>query len=300
MFERYTDAARRAIFFARDEAGHAGSPFIAPEHLLLGLFRTDATLAADMLGTAESADSIRGKIVASYTPGEPLPDHVGMRVNPAGARALGFAAEEADQLGHKNITPGHLILGLLREEDCLAAQLLRSNGLSLADARTRVRDEPTPPPQKISLAGLRDRFTEATRNAIRFAQDAASLSGRHAIAPEHLLLGLLEADTELGRHLFGTAGAVDSIRNKIIPPGTPGERVPSLGPLPLDLSSAHALRFAAEEADQLGHKNINTGHLFLGLLREEDCLAAQLLNANGLTLARARAILRGDSAPPNA
>ncbi len=300
MFERYTETARRAIFFARDEAGRTGSPFIAPEHLLIGLFRADATLAADMLGTAESTESVRGKVVASYAPGEPLPDHVDLPVDPACVRALGFAAEEADQLGHKNITPGHVFLGLLREEDCLAAELLRGSGLSLADARTRVRDEPAPPPQKVSLAGFRDRFTEATRRAIRFAHDAAILSGGHGIAPEHLLLGLLEADAELGRHLPGAAVAGHSIRNKIIPPGTPGERAPSLGLLPLDLSTAHAVRFAAEEADQLGTNDITPSHVILGILREEDCLAAQLLNANGLTLARARAIVRGDSTLPPA
>jgi ATP-dependent Clp protease ATP-binding subunit ClpA len=300
MIERYTEAARRAIFFARDEAGQAGSPFIAPEHLLLGLFRADRDLAPHVLGTVEAADSIRSEIVASYTPGERLPDNIGMPVSPVCAHALLSAAEEADQLGHKNITPGHLILGLLREEGCLAAQLLRSSGLSLAGARAKARDELDAPAPKITLAGLLDRFTEPTRHSIRLAQDAAGRSGSHSIAPEHLLLGLFEADIELARRMLGTAETADSIRNKIIPPGTPAEPSPAKFHLPLDQPCAQALWFAAEEADQLGHKNITPGHLILGLLREETCLAAQLLTTMGLTLPRARAIVQGDFMPPPA
>jgi ATP-dependent Clp protease ATP-binding subunit ClpC len=68
MFEEYTPAARKAIFFARSEASQFGSSYIQAEHLLLGILREDTPLAIRLLGTAEKVNSMRQRIEESIPP----------------------------------------------------------------------------------------------------------------------------------------------------------------------------------------------------------------------------------------
>ena len=72
MFERYTEKARRVIFFARYEASQYGSPYIETEHLLLGLLREDRALAKKFLGEVNSEEGIRAEIEKHITPRERL------------------------------------------------------------------------------------------------------------------------------------------------------------------------------------------------------------------------------------
>ncbi len=70
MFERYTDEARRTVFFAPFEASQFGTPYIGLEHLLLGLSRADRPLVLRMLGTLEAVESVRQKIAESLPAGQ--------------------------------------------------------------------------------------------------------------------------------------------------------------------------------------------------------------------------------------
>src|SRR5215472_2359570 len=116
MFERYTENARRAIFFARFEASQFGSPFINTEHLLLGLFRQDNTLANQLLRSRGAIESMRSKIDAHMPIREKVSTSVDLPLSHDCKRALACAAEEAQRLNHAQITLPHLLLGLLLEE----------------------------------------------------------------------------------------------------------------------------------------------------------------------------------------
>lgn len=135
MFERYTEKARRVIFFARYEATQYGSKFIDTEHLLLGLLREDHGLAILFLGKSESRESIRKEIEARMTPGKPISTSVEVPLSQACHRILKHAATEADQLGDSHIGTEHLLMGIVREEGCLAAQLLKKRGLDLSQVQ---------------------------------------------------------------------------------------------------------------------------------------------------------------------
>lgn len=138
MFERYTERARRAIFFARYEASQFGSKTIETEHLLLGLLRAEKELSISLLRSSESFESIRAEIERSTLVGERVPTSVDLPLSNESKRVLAFAAEEGEKLGHKYIETGHLLLGLLREEKCFAAKLLHDRKLSLERARAEV------------------------------------------------------------------------------------------------------------------------------------------------------------------
>ena len=135
MFERYTEKARRVIFFARYEASQFGSPYIETEHLLLGLLREDKALTSRFLRSHASVESIRGQIDGHTVIREKVSTSVDLPLSNESKRVLAYAAEEEERLQNKHIGTEHLLLGLLREKDAFAAQLLNSQGLSLDRAR---------------------------------------------------------------------------------------------------------------------------------------------------------------------
>ena len=138
MFERYTEKARRVIFFARYEASHFGSPYIETEHLLLGLLREDKGIAVQFIPKL-SAESIRRQIDSATLMREQISTSVDLPLSNECKRILAYAAEEAERLNHRHIGTEHLFLGLLREERSFAARLLNEHGVRLESVRAGIR-----------------------------------------------------------------------------------------------------------------------------------------------------------------
>src|ERR1700723_1531162 len=171
MFERYTEKARRVIFFARYEASQFGSPYIETEHLLLGLLREDKALTNRFLRSHASVESIRKQIEAHTTIREKVSTSVDLPLSNECKRVLAYAAEEAERLGHKHIGTEHLLLGLLREEKCFAAEILQERGLKLAQIRdelARVTQEKAPAQQRQRESSL---LAEFSRDLTQAAMD---------------------------------------------------------------------------------------------------------------------------------
>src|SRR5437763_773530 len=142
MFERYTEKARRVIFFARYEATQFGSPYIETEHLLLGLLREDKALTNRFLRSHSSIESIRKQIEGRTTIREKVSTSVDLPLSQECKRVLAYAAEEAERLSHKHIGTEHLLLGLLREEKSFAAEILQERGLRLSTIREELGKTP--------------------------------------------------------------------------------------------------------------------------------------------------------------
>ena len=138
MFERYNEKARRTIFFARYEASQFDSPEIQSEHLLLGLLREGRSALNSILGLQNREDEMRAAIIASSKPQGKKLTSVDLKLNNDCKRILAYGAEEAMRLSQKHIGIEHLLLGILREEACLAARILGEQGLSLKKARMLV------------------------------------------------------------------------------------------------------------------------------------------------------------------
>jgi ATP-dependent Clp protease ATP-binding subunit ClpC len=139
-WQRFTERARRVVFFAQEEAARLGENWVGTEHLLLGLVRESDSVAsrilAEKLGVA--LDRIRSEIVKQVTPG---PGNLGrdMQLTPRTKCVIDLANEEANALKNDYIGTEHLLLGLLREEEGLAAQVLRKLGADMENARAAVR-----------------------------------------------------------------------------------------------------------------------------------------------------------------
>jgi ATP-dependent Clp protease ATP-binding subunit ClpC len=155
MFERYTERARRVIFFARYEASQFGSTTIETEHLLLGLIREDKNLTTRFLRNSSSIENIRKEIEGRTTIREKVSTSIDLPLSNECKRILAFAAEEAERLNHRHIGTEHLLLGILREEKCVAAEILHERGLrlnaireelarSVVDRQTLIKPKETP------------------------------------------------------------------------------------------------------------------------------------------------------------
>ena len=140
MFERFTEKARRVIFFARYEAAQFGSPHIETEHLLLGVLREDKALANRFIG--KSSWDIRKEIEANTTVREKTSTSVDLPLSNESKQVLKFSAEEADRLTSKHIGTEHLLLGLLREKKCYGAKLLGARNVKLDVVREQLQQSP--------------------------------------------------------------------------------------------------------------------------------------------------------------
>jgi len=142
MFERYTEPARRVIFYSRYMAAQTGSAKIEAEHLLLGLLRADMVLAQRFLGSPWAAEQVWQEVEHEKPVRPPIPTGVDLKLSPEGKHVLRLAAEEANQFSSKKIRTEHLLLGLLREEGCFAAELLNRHGVDLASTREELSRNP--------------------------------------------------------------------------------------------------------------------------------------------------------------
>jgi ATP-dependent Clp protease ATP-binding subunit ClpC len=136
MFERYTEKARRVIFFARYEANQFGASQIEAEHVLLGLLREDKNLTHRFFHRSHAnVESIRKEIEGRAVWRDRLREQVDIPLSGEAKRVLAYAAEESERLGNRHIGTEHLLLGLMREENSTAAEILYERGLRLSDIR---------------------------------------------------------------------------------------------------------------------------------------------------------------------
>jgi Clp amino terminal domain, pathogenicity island component len=142
MFERYTEKARRVIFFARYEASKYGSPCIETEHLLLGLLREDHMLARWFPGESDIKAGICTEIEGYITRRKSFPTSVEVPLTEECKKVLNLAAKEADRLGHRHVGTEHVLLALFMVEGSLAAELLRKRGLKPEAIREQLAQTP--------------------------------------------------------------------------------------------------------------------------------------------------------------
>ncbi len=136
MFERFTETARRALFFSRYETTELGGDAIEPEHLLLGLVRTDRGPLPRVFALANmSYSQVRAEIQSRWGERQHPAQRVEIPFSGQTKRILQYTAEEADRADHKQIDTGHLLLGVLREEHSFATEMLNRHGISLRQAR---------------------------------------------------------------------------------------------------------------------------------------------------------------------
>ncbi|HLF43105.1 MAG TPA: Clp protease N-terminal domain-containing protein, partial [Acidimicrobiia bacterium] len=214
MFERFTDRARRVVVLAQEEARHLNHNYIGTEHILLGLLNEGEGIAAQAL---ESLDidlaSVRDEVVKIIGQGQQSPSgHIPF--TPRAKKVLELSLREALQLGHNYIGTEHILLGLLREEEGLAARVLESLDITVEEVRAQVA----------RIVGQGDEvttgqipFTPRAKKVLELALREALSLGHNYIGTEHILLGLVrENEGVAARILLDFDADSEKIRNEII------------------------------------------------------------------------------------
>ena len=138
MWQRFTERARKVVFYAQEEAQKFGEGYVSTEHLLLGLVRESDSVAArvlDKLGV--SLNRVRAEVEKQLPRGDARPNQ-DMTLTPRAKRVIDLAYDEARNLNNNYIGTEHLLLGLIREGDGLAGRVLAKLGVELEKARREV------------------------------------------------------------------------------------------------------------------------------------------------------------------
>jgi len=138
MWQRFTERARKVVFFAQEEAQKFGEGYVSTEHLLLGLVRESDSVAARVLEKLSvSLSRIRQEVEKQLPRGDARPSQ-DMTLTPRAKRVIDLAYDEARNLNNNYIGTEHLLLGLIREGDGLAGRVLAKLGVELDRARREV------------------------------------------------------------------------------------------------------------------------------------------------------------------
>jgi hypothetical protein len=182
VFERFTEGARRSIFFGRHEASAAGSKWIGPAHLVLGILREEPGIA----GRIPDLDGLRAELMPD-PPSPPVSTSVDMPMSSGSRRALEIGAEYAGQSGHRLITALHLLLGLV-DADQKVGEALGRRGFSGQAIQAELIAKPVeqagePEADRAALHALIERLPDS------FLPQAAAMLNtmhgpvRHAVQP---------------------------------------------------------------------------------------------------------------------
>jgi len=221
MFERYTERARRVIFFARYEASQLGSNSIETEHLLLGLIREGKGLTSRIFSKSHlSMESIRKEIEGRALYRDKVSTSVDIPLSPESKRVLSFAAEEAERMLHNYIGTEHVLLGLMREEKSVANGILSEKGMRLSAVREEI----------VQLLNEKANVGKAKETPLlsEFSRDLTEAAARGALDPlvgrEEELARIIQVlcrrtrnnPVLIGEPGVGKTALVEGLANKIV------------------------------------------------------------------------------------
>jgi ATP-dependent Clp protease ATP-binding subunit ClpA len=318
-FDRFTERARELLSLAQEEAQRLNHNYIGTEHILLGLVREHDGVAAVVLARLgvdlESARAEVERIIGQSD--RSMLGNIGL--TPHAKKVVELAADEAHRLNHRYIGTEHLLLGLVREGEGIAAHVLQSLGVDLQNLRITtvqvlshtssagaapgapVQGAPAPAPggepvprrpfpfAAHNQAGRFDKFTERARRVLSFAQEEAQRFNHNYIGTEHLLLGLIRVGGGVAAKVLANLGVeLNRVRSTVEFIIGRGDRI-VLGDIGLTPRAKTVIGLAADAARLLDHQYIGTEHILLGLVREGEGIAAGVLESLGVNLEKVRA-----------
>jgi ATP-dependent Clp protease ATP-binding subunit ClpA len=201
MFERFTDRARRVVVLAQEESRLLNHNYIGTEHILLGLIHEGQGVAAKALESMEiSLVEVRSQVQEIIGQGATASSrHIPF--TPRAKKVLELSLREALALGHNYIGTEHILLGLIREGEGVAAQVLVRMGADLNRVRQQViqllqgytgkgETHPEEPPE---AAGVMPGLSQETHSVMYLARQMARSAGHDRVEPADILLGLLRS-----------------------------------------------------------------------------------------------------------
>ena len=197
MFERFTERARRVIILAREEAGRSGHNHVSSEHLLFGILQDGegvATVVLQRLGL--QIETVQAEVKRALAKLPKTPAYNEIPFTPQAKRVLELSIAESQQLRHNYIGTEHLLLGLMKDGQSIAAKILESRGVRSLDEIRQVTLVllAEPASTDLPLAFRKLPLTPEARRVLKFSMEEASRLGDELIGAEHLLVGIMKEE----------------------------------------------------------------------------------------------------------
>ena len=321
-FDKFDEHAKQTLSFAQVEAQRFSHNYIGTEHILLGLLNVTDCMAIRILASMGiEPQTIRGAVEFIIGRGDRIVlGEIGL--TPRAKKVIELAVDEARQMNYHYIGTEHILLGLIREGEGIAAGVLESLGVTLPKAhhhtylvleankpqhrllaqrqsslkphRETLYEQnaphvsPSVPFTSLSQGGY-DPFTERARKVLDFAREESSRLSHNYIGTEHFLLGLLDVPDGVAMQVLDTMGVepgkIRSAINVII---NHPERILAGGEIGLTPRAKKVIELAVDEARRMNLPYVGTEHLLLGLIREGEGIAAGVLANVGVNFEKAR------------
>ena len=290
MWQRFTEKARKTVFYAQEEAGLLGENFVSTEHLLLGILRErDCVGVRLIMQTGVSVDRVEAEIRRVLSRGDGRLGH-DMQLTPSGKRVIDLAYDEARKLSDSYIGTEHLVLGMIREREGLAGRVLISMGVDLEKARqatllirqSGVTEKSAPKARSRRRAATPfnpksfwDMVTIQARRAVHRAAGEAIRQGTQTVTVEMLYLGLVSQPTAATTVLTSLGVDVDRVVNKIrsAQPNPPPSEVADRTRIVLSEPARACLLRAREVAKSSRYSFIGPDHLLIAIVQESGATA---------------------------
>jgi ATP-dependent Clp protease ATP-binding subunit ClpA len=308
----FTPRACQVLALARKEADRLNHNFLGTEHLLLGLIKLGQGAAVNVLQKMGlDLETVRRE-VEKQAPMGTGPKMHGTPYTPRVKKVIALAQKEAKNLNHTYVGTEHLLLGLLREGDGMAAKVLRALGMNLDKTRQEILKELDPnfvplsgpessppvfhPPESLksleAIPGQMSVFTSNAQQILALGRMEAKRLNHNFLGTDHLLLGLIKLNGGAAVNVLQKMNVdLEALRKEI-------EKEIPMGPQPTPFTHVpytprvkKVVALAVKEANQLGYDYIGSEHLLLGLLREGDGVAGIVLRKAGVGIEQARQVI---------
>jgi ATP-dependent Clp protease ATP-binding subunit ClpA len=277
MWQRFTEQARKVVFYAQEEAQNVGEGYVSTEHLLLAIARNSECVGAKILERLGiNLTRLRNEVV-KLLPTENSPRKSDMTLTPRAKRVIDLAYDEARNLNNNYIGTEHLLLGLIREGDGVAGRVLAQFRVKLEGARKAVialQDEHSGSIEQRPVVQQRDIPSSNKAWLVLAARK------QRMMADQLCLMFLYEADSAAAKAIEGCEGnpvlATSFVEEEVLAVKTPEELAKGF-PTTSDL-----LRLAIVEAKQLGQE-LSGVHFLLAALTHGDTATSRALDELGIT-----------------
>lgn len=300
MWQRFSENARKVVFYAQEEAQKQGEPYLGPEHLLLGLLRRPDCLAAELiLAQGKSLESVRQSLEAGLEPksGNRMTD---MTLTPRAKRIIDLAYDEARRFGNRFVGTEHLLLGLIRENSGECGRVLEELGFDLDEIRAKViaiqnergiEQHPVPSPTPTAIPRLRPDAKAASETVPSYYGLARySVLARQRRQPLDQLALFLVANDEAAADAVRRAGGDLAKIQRLLE--TSLLAAPSKEETPEQPFASTALAETFREAATMNQAPTGA-HTLLAILRCEGAATTRVLAEQGVSYDSLRAVLAG-------
>lgn len=262
MFDRFTERARKVMSYARQEAERLNHDYIGTEHILLGLCREGTGLAVHILRSLNAnPDEIQEEVLKCVREGMKEVTLKQLPFTDRAKRVLENAIDEAVKLKNDYIGTEHLLLGLLREEEGIAAQVLVDTGIDVSSCRKEV--------QKVDRSGVVEfskwssKMKEIHYGAIAITKSLKATQ----MELEHLLMALLDTKGSNALSILNELGAdLELTRRAVQPKLVKNKKEPPSDRIPFSLYTQSAYSHACHTANSWNRNYLGSEHILLGIM----------------------------------